>query len=111
MQLFSRATDGFLFALDVLTLDAAEGPIVRIVDADEDRCSTARGDCPSVPLGRFEGRTTRHTLKVKFGDDGWFECAVPVLRFYSPVPSPSHRPLLQGSVASHVHFSLRIIAG
>ncbi|BGP36615.1 hypothetical protein JCM10449v2_000516 [Rhodotorula kratochvilovae] len=76
MQLFSRATDGFLLALDVLTLDAAEGPVVRIVDADEDRCSTARGDCPSVPLGRFEGRTTRHMLKVKFGDEGWFEYTV-----------------------------------
>ncbi|TNY20600.1 hypothetical protein DMC30DRAFT_352041 [Rhodotorula diobovata] len=70
MQLFSRVTGGYLFALDVLTLDDERGPLVRIVDSNAGRCSGS--GCPSLPLSRFAGRTTRHELRVKWGEGGSF---------------------------------------
>ncbi|GAA5916953.1 hypothetical protein JCM8208_001656 [Rhodotorula glutinis] len=80
VQLFSRTTNGFLFALDALDLGDGAGPVVRIVDSDQGRCATARGDCPSMPLGRFVGRTTRHVLRVRWGDEGFFDYQIRDLR-------------------------------
>ncbi|GAA5852933.1 hypothetical protein JCM9279_000083 [Rhodotorula babjevae] len=78
VQLFSRTTGGFLFALDALDLGA--GPVVRIVDSDQGRCATARGDCPTLPLSRFAGRTMRHVLRVRWGVQGFLDYSIRDLR-------------------------------
>lgn len=61
MQVFDELADG-----PVLTLDAVKNTL-GFTDFVGDKCGDA---CPSAAFSAYEGKTTVHSMKITFGEEG-----------------------------------------